>query len=217
MLVMFAKLVFNSSFFFFFFISFRLIAPSVFFFALVYQWGFYVSCVLNTCFENRDQSRGKAQQKPSRAMDHRQSQIFGYGTAGRCTGEIFSSLLPRWGFSAAVRMHLRVLGEWVQQVTGWDTYTKEADYNIPLLGQAAHHWCHGGKYHWTSSPRSGILSALNSKFVFANISLLSVCAGENKEEGPLLLHNLLYSNMGGFMQTTLRITNCTFSVSTMNK
>lgn len=53
-------------------------------------------------------------------------------------------------------------GEWVQQVTGWDTYTKAADYNIPPLGQAAHHWCHGGKYHWTLSPRSGILSVPNS-------------------------------------------------------
>lgn len=83
---------------------------------LVYEWGFCVRRVLNTCFENRDQSCGKAQQKPSRAVDHRQSQIFGYGAVGRCTEEIFTPPpppTPQMRISAAVRMHLRVLGEWV--------------------------------------------------------------------------------------------------------
>lgn len=59
---------------------------------------------------------------------------------------------PQMRISAAVRMHLRVLGNESQQVTWWDTYTNEADYNIPLLGQAALHCCRRkGKYYWILS------------------------------------------------------------------
>lgn len=101
-----------------------------------------------------------------------QSQIFGYETAGRCGEEIFSSLLPQMRISAAVRMRLRVLGNDSQQVTGWDMYTKEADYNIPQLGQATHRCCHTGKYHWILSFSDDILSVYPSVRSFSLYLLL---------------------------------------------
>ena len=86
---------------------------------------------------------------------------------------------PQMRISAAVRMHLRVLGNESQQVTGWDTYTKEADYNIPRLGQATHHSCHKKKYHWVLSFSYDIPSVYPTVRMFSlyrqtSLSFLSV-------------------------------------------
>lgn len=48
---------------------------------------------------------------------------------------------PQMRISAAVRMHLRVLGNNSRQVTGRDRFAKESDYTIRLFGQAAHYCC----------------------------------------------------------------------------
>lgn len=100
----------------------------------------------NTCFEKRDQSCGKAQQKPSRAADHKQSQIFGYGAAGRCIEDIFSSLLPRWGF---LQLSECILGFWGRSPGRWrgEIHTPKGLITMSLFSQAAHHCWHKGKYH----------------------------------------------------------------------
>lgn len=123
--------------------SLLFVSPSILFYVLVRERGFCVWRALNTCFENRDQSRGKAQQKPSRAVDHRQSQIFGYGVSGRCIEEIFSSLPPRWGF---LQLSECIWGFWGMSPGRWQGELI-SDCSMAVLWQVAHHYC------WNSPPK----------------------------------------------------------------